>query len=109
MSDQDAFERILAALHAATLDDTHWPTTSALIDEACGMQGNSLLVAAGPQDDVRVFSTGVYYRGQRRDDLEREYFDSYHRIDERVPRIQQLPDSRVVHISELYTSAAETR
>ena len=71
------------------------------------MQGNSLLVGAGPQDDVRVFSTGVYYRGRRRDDLEREYFDSYHLIDERVPRIRQLPDSRVVHISELYTSAAE--
>ena len=107
MSDQDAFDRILASLYDAMLDDTHWPTTSALIDEACGMTGNSLLVAASPQDDVQVFSTGVYYRGQRRDDLEREYFDSYHLIDERVPRIQQLPDSRLVHITELYTSAAE--
>ena len=35
MSDQDAFERILGSLHEAMLDDSHWPATSALIDEAC--------------------------------------------------------------------------
>ena len=28
MSDQDAFERILASLYEAMLDDTHWPATS---------------------------------------------------------------------------------
>ena len=33
MGDQDAFERILASLHDAMLDDTRWPGTSALIDE----------------------------------------------------------------------------
>ena len=27
MSEQDAFERILASLHEARLDDTHWPVT----------------------------------------------------------------------------------
>ena len=36
MSEQPAFERILASLLDAMLDDTHWPATSALIDEACG-------------------------------------------------------------------------
>ena len=39
MSDQDAFERILASLYDAMLDDVHWPSTSALIDEACGSTG----------------------------------------------------------------------
>ena len=39
-----AFERILAPLYDATLDDTHWPATSALIDEACGIAGSALLV-----------------------------------------------------------------
>ena len=43
MSDQDPFERILASLHEAMLDDVQWPVTSALIDEACGTQGNTLL------------------------------------------------------------------
>ena len=37
MSHQDAFERILASLYDAMLDETRWPATSALIDEACGL------------------------------------------------------------------------
>ncbi len=37
MSGHDAFERILASLYDAMLDDVHWPTTTALIDEACGL------------------------------------------------------------------------
>ena len=40
MSEQNAFERILASLYDAMLDDTRWPATSALIDEACGLTGN---------------------------------------------------------------------
>ena len=105
MSDQDAFDRILASLHAAILDDTHWPATSALIDEACGMQGNALVVSGGSQDDIRVLFAQAYYRGQYREDWVHEYFKIYHPIDERVPRIRQLPDSRVVHITDLYTAA----
>ena len=54
MSDQDAFARILASLYGAMLDDTRWPATSALIDEACGITGNALLVGEGPPDDIRV-------------------------------------------------------
>lgn len=104
MSDQDAFEGILAALHEAMLDETHWPATSALIDEACGIQGNALLVGAGPKDDVRVLFAQAYYRGERYEDLEREYLTVYHPIDERVPRVRQLPDSRVVHLTDLYTA-----
>ena len=73
MSDQDAFERILASLYDAMLDDTHWPATSALIDKACSLTGSVLLVGEGPQDDIRVLSVGLYYGGQRRTDLERKY------------------------------------
>ena len=103
MSDQDAFERILTALYDAMLDETHWPVASALIDEACGLQGNALAVGTGPKDAVQVSSAGAYYRGERRADLEREYLEVYHPIDERVPRMRQLPDSRLVHVTELYT------
>ena len=46
---------------------------------------------------------GLYSRGQRREDLEREYLENYHAIDERVPRFRQLPVSRLVHITDLYT------
>ena len=75
MSEQSAFERIVASLHDAMLDDSHWPATSALIDEACDLTGNALLVPEGPPDDLRVLFVGLYYRGQRRLDLEREYLD----------------------------------
>ena len=104
MSDQDAFDRILASLHEATLDDALWPTTSALIDEAVGSQGNTLLVGDGPKDDIRVLFVGLYYRGERRPDLEREYLTVYHPLDESIPRFRQLPDSHVVHATHLYTA-----
>ena len=104
MSAQDAFERILASLYEAMLDDTHWPATSALIDEACGIQGNGIMVGTGPKDAVRALFVGLYYRGERREDWEREYLEVYHPIDESVPRFRQLPDSRLVHVTDLYTA-----
>ena len=104
MSDEDAYQRILASLSDAMLDDSHWPATSALIDEACGITGNCLAVSEGPKDDVRVLSLGHYSRGQRHEELEREYLEVYHPIDERVPRVRRLPDSRLVHVTDLYTA-----
>ena len=103
MSSEDIFKRIVASLYDATLDDRHWPATSALIDEACGLTGNALMVGEGPKDDIRALFVGLYYRGQRREDLEREYLETYHPVDERVPRVRQLPDGRLVHATDLYT------
>ena len=103
MTDQDAFERILASLHVAMLDDTCWPATSALIDEACGLKGNALWVGEGPMGDRRVLACGSYYRGLRRTDLEREYLEVYHPINEAVPRQLQLPEGHLVQIKELFT------
>ena len=104
MSEQAAFERVVASLYDAMLDETHWPATSALIDEACGLTGNALLVAEGPPDDIRVLFVGLYYRGQRRLDLEREYLDIYHPINEAIPRQLQLPAGQLVPIPDLYTA-----
>ena len=58
MNTQDAFARILASVYDAMLDDAQWPATSALIDEACGLTGNALLVGEGPKDDIRALSSG---------------------------------------------------
>ena len=80
MSEHDAFDRVLAAVHAATLDETRWPAASALIDKACGLTGNGLMVADGPANDVRALFVGLYYRGQRRADLERDYLTTYHPV-----------------------------
>ena len=104
MSGHDAFERILASLYDAMLDDVHWPATTALIDATCGSTSNVLLVGEGPPDDIRVLTAGLYIRGQRHEDLEREYLEVYHPNDERVPRLRQLPDSRLVPIADLYTA-----
>ena len=52
MGDQDAFGRNVASLHDAMLDDTRWPRTSALIDEACGLTGNDLIVSEGRRSPV---------------------------------------------------------
>ena len=104
MSGQDAYQRILGSLYDAMLDDTDWPATSALIDETCGVTGNALMVGEGPKDDIRVLFVGAYYHGQRRRDLEREYLEIYHPIDERVPRVRQLADSRLMHVTDLFTA-----
>ena len=102
--DHDAFERILASMHDAMLDDARWPGVSALIDETCGLTGNDLIVREGPRDDVRVLFVGAYCRGQRREDQERDYLENYYPIDERVPRFRQLPDSHLVHVKDLLTA-----
>ena len=103
MSEQNVFDRILVSLHEAMLDDVHWPATAALIDGACGATGNELVVAEGFGADVDILWARFCYRGQRREDLEREYFEVYHPQDERLPRLRQLQDSRVVHVTDLYT------
>ena len=103
MSQHDTFDRLMTSLHDAMLDDNHWPATSALIDEALGTLGNALLVGEGPEDDVRILFAAGYYRGQRREDLERDYLHNYHPWDERVPRVRKLPDSQLVHVTDLYT------
>ena len=103
VSGHDKFARIVASLHEAALDDARWPATSALIDDACGTHGNSLMIGEGPRDNVRALFVGFYYRGERREEVEREYLDVYHPIDERVPRLRQLPDSRIVRVADLLT------
>ena len=104
MGEQDAFERIVASVYDAMLDDSRWPATSALIDQTCGLTGNDLIVREGPLDDVRVLFVGAYCRGQRREDQERDYLENYYPTDERVPRFRQLPDSHLVHVRDLLTA-----
>ena len=104
MSQQDRFDRILESLHDAALDDARWPAASALIDEACGARGSALIVGQGhSQEDGAIFLARFCRRGQRYEDREQWYFDDYFPLDERIPRVAKLPDSRLVRISDLYT------
>ena len=99
MATLDPFDRVVAALQRAALDGSHWPAASALIDEVCGVAGNGVIVG----DDAGVYFAQFIYRGERRRDREREYFEVYHDIDEALPRLRALPDGRLVPIRSLYS------
>ena len=103
MGKQESLKRVLSALQDAALDDTLWPRAAALIDDACGLSGHALVVGEGFAKDARVYFANFYFRGHRRQDLEREYFDLYHPWDERVPRLRRLPDGKVAHVTKLYS------
>ncbi len=85
------------------LDDARWPRTWALIEETCGAKGGGVVVGEGPRDNPQAVSFGFYLRGQRRIDLEREYLETYHPMDEMVPRLRRLPRGLVVSAASLYT------
>ena len=105
MSTNDIFHRVLASLSEAVLDDSLWPATATLIDEACGAASSGLLVGTGLEPDVRVLFAAFHRNGKRQHEEEREYFEHYYPWDERVPRLRRLPDSRVVPARALYTEA----
>ena len=56
-----------------------------------------------PENDAKVVFARLYYQGQHHEELERDYVDNYFFRDERVPRIRRLPDSRLVHVTSLYS------
>ena len=103
MSEQDTFNAILASLNNAVFDDLQWPAAAQLIHDFCGMTGDGLVVTEGYGDDAGLASARIFSRGKRREGVEREYFEVYYALDERVPRIDELPDSHLVHVPRLYT------
>ena len=102
MNQHDGIARILVSLSEAMLDDTLWPATAALIDEACGATGNALVAAERSMAGVDIAFARFCSLGQRNHESERRYFDLYYPSDERVPRIRQLPDGSLVHVAELF-------
>ncbi len=104
MGREDDFDRIVASLHEAMLDEKHWRATSALIDRACGMKGNHLVIATGSSEADAEFLFGeLWYRGESRPEIERDYVEYYFPRDPRIPHLFQLPDARPAHMRDLYT------
>ena len=104
MSDRAGhFDRILASLHEVALDYSRWPAASALIDEALGTHGNSMLFADGDGEQIRVYFAWTLYRGEPDPETERWYYENFYPIDERAPRVRQAPDGRLLHMRQLYT------
>ena len=102
MSGADLFGRILDSLHACAFDDSRWDAASGLVDAFCGTRGNHLVFGDGAASgDVDIFFARFCYRGERRADLEREYFGRWHGVDERLPRIRRLAAGRLASVREL--------
>lgn len=104
MSRSDKIQRIVATLHEAAIDPSGWSKASALIDETLGIRGTGLVYSEGNNGkEVRVFEAMHMFAGQRFNEHEREYFESYFARDERLPRLRKSPDSELRHIRQLYS------
>ena len=104
MSEREAFDGILASLHEAALDYDNWSSVSALIDAMLHTHGNSMVFGdTGSENDIRIYFAWSFFRGQRHRELERAYWETYYPLDERAPRVRRLPDSRLFHMTDLYT------
>ena len=101
---RERFERVVASLLKAELDDALWPVAAAHLDDACGMWGNHLAVIRGDRRDNAEFLFGkLYKRGEPDDELERRYVEDYFAIDERFPRFFTMADGQLTHVSDMFT------
>ncbi len=102
----DPFDRILATLHRAALDETRWPEAERLICEMSRSRGNAwALVAGRPAPDDTVFLLQLHVDGRRRADWERRYFEDYYARDERTLRFFGLQPGSIAPTEELFTDA----
>ena len=103
MDRHDALAGALAALQEAALDPASWPAAWASLEEACGNVGNSLIVAGGSGSQPTVHFAQFFHHGERRTDLEREYFQVYLPHDARIPRLRRLPYGQLTPVRDLYS------
>ena len=103
MNEQESFEAIVDSLHEAMLDEARWAETSALIDEAVGAKGSILTFGEEPsRGQIEIYFSKCYYRGIDRSAWQEAYYRDYHATDEHLPRLRALPDSRIVHVTDLF-------
>ena len=104
MGQQALFERVVKLLQEAAFDDKRWPVVSRLMDELCEVKGNLLVMGDGDAtENVNIYLANFCFRGQRHPELEREYFDVYHGVDERLPRLRRLRDGLLVTEQSLFS------
>ena len=106
MNQRDTFARIINLINEAMLDDVYWPEMSQLTDQALAIHGSVLTFGEGIKtDSINIYFSKWYFHGEDHSDFKQDYFPNYHRIDERVPRVRRLPDSKIVPIRTLYSKA----
>ena len=97
------FDRILAMLQAAALDDSRWPEAAALINDVSQTTGHVLVSGRGRSQEDAWFSLVRVYRGpERRPDWERRYFEEYWSEDSSVVRFGAIPAGRLVRAAEMF-------
>ncbi len=100
MDQQDKFDRILASMHDAALDDAQLGRSAALLDDACEVVSNHLVLHDRRTD---VVNDVLPWRGDP--GCLEAYVKHYIAHDPRIPRGLQLPDGHVVRLHDLYTDA----
>lgn len=104
MGERERFERVVASLREAQLDDAHWPAASAWADDLCGTFGSHLAVIGGDSPaDAKFLFGKLYKRGEPDEALERLYVENYLAIDERMPRYFRMADGELNHVANMFT------
>ena len=104
MGVQERVELAINALREAELDGSRWQVASALLDDACDLAGNHLTIMQGKNlDNARMLYSQLFKRGEPDEELENLYRSEYMEIDERLPRIFQLPHGALKRNSDILT------
>ena len=105
MSQEDLFQRSVASLHRAAMDDAHWLSAASAVNDAIGARGHGLALGHGfsPRDGELLFWR-MHFGRQRREDWEQTYVNEYWHRDERIPRAFDLPDGELTHTGTLFSS-----
>ena len=97
-------ESSVATLQEAAFDEDRWAAASRSIDDACGLLSSHLVVLAGRHSVPEFRFSRALIRGEAVAEVERIYVEEYAFRDERVPRVRDLPNARLVHNREIYTA-----
>ena len=101
----DPFHQLLLLIHEAALDDSLWPKVARLINEVTQAKGHTLTFgrASDRRSEKELSFFQIFFGGDRREDLEKEYARVYWHDDVAIPRLKRLPEGEFVHFPDLYT------
>lgn len=97
------YDRIVSLLYDAVLDDRAWPRICDLVGTATGVRGIHLAIIDQASVDPNLVFSHLYVDGRPAPEMEEWYVRDYFAIDERVPRVSQLPVAKLVHNDSLFT------
>ncbi|MCY3699587.1 MAG: LuxR C-terminal-related transcriptional regulator [Gemmatimonadetes bacterium] len=103
MITQDRFDRTVASLYGAALNDGAWVSAAGSINDLLRISGHGLTFADPCQAEPEIFFNRFFVGAEHRTDLELLYFRDYYWRDEAIPRLYALGDGDFVYRSELYT------